>query len=89
MMHSHNRYIEDGRVSHEYLPWRQHKLGRGLGAETHHGLCHTPEDLYQSAVYGCALLSTHGNLLMLFGMVLLYSAPTIFVFRPWTTSFEC
>ena len=34
MMHSHNRYIEDGRLSHQYLPWRQHKLGRGLGAET-------------------------------------------------------
>ena len=29
MIHSHNRYIEDGRVSPEYLSWRQHKLGRG------------------------------------------------------------
>ena len=39
-------------------------------------------------MYGCALLSTHGNIFVVFGMVLSYSAPTTFVFRPWITSFE-
>ena len=36
----------------------------------------------------CKLWSMQDDLLMLFCKVLLYPAPTIFVFLPWITSFE-